>query len=90
MTTMTHWNYRIVHSLRPDGTESGEMDDVYEVHEVYYDRETILAWGETQAPFGESVDGLRRDLTYMLEALDKPVLERADLPGSHESQGGEA
>lgn len=82
---MTHWNYRVVHTLKPDGTPTVEHTDTYAVHEVYYEDGHICAWSDAAQPYGESPDQLRDDLMAMLKALDAPVLEREDLPTSDEA-----
>ena len=72
------WNYRVIH--RTDTTE-----EWYEIAEVYYDKRlgTITAYSSDPAiPAGDTLDELREDLSHMQAALDKPVIEWADLPGN--------
>lgn len=65
------WNYRIVKSADPDGTE------VWAVHEVYYDSEgKPEAWTERPShPLGETWNELHRDFTHYQEAFTKRALD---------------
>lgn len=87
---LSHWDYRIVHHTKPDG--AGGQADVYEVHEVYYSTDgTVSMWSEdAMKPYGESLDWLKNDLQWMTQALDKPVLERDDLPTASTSSETDA
>jgi hypothetical protein len=62
---------------------------IFQIHEVYYDgKGTIHAWTESPvSPFGETLDVLHRELDLFKAALDKPVLEANDLPGTVTSPG---
>lgn len=75
-SVMRSWNYRVI---------SRKLDDEHEygIHEVYYgEGGTIEAWSDSRIhPHGYTFEELRDDLTAMGEALDKPVLDAADLPG---------
>jgi len=64
------WNYRVLRRLI-EGT------DTFQIHEVYY-REDGGIHAFTEDPvegFGESLEELKRDLRWMLEACDKEVLD---------------
>lgn len=66
---MTTWNYRVMRN-----------GDLFAIHEVYYD-ENGKVEGYTQnpvCPSGESLEELKGDIEYYLEALNKPVLEYKD------------
>lgn len=70
------WNYRVIRHIDAEGNES------YMVHEVYYTPE-----GRPQmytvngvAPYGESLDELRKDVERFAAAVEKPVLTSADFP----------
>ena len=78
-----YWNYRVIRELFPVQTEDSEYEDVLTIHEVYYDAEdTPEMWSkDPMHAQADSVDGLRSDLTNMLKALDKPVLDVWELPG---------
>lgn len=72
------WNYRVV---------KRDFDDemTYAIHEVYYDDAGgISAWSANAiAPQGSDfLSDLAVDLDLMREALNKPVLDHADLPGA--------
>ncbi|MCP5537444.1 MAG: hypothetical protein H7A51_14575 [Akkermansiaceae bacterium] len=63
------WNHRVIRKLRGDRL-------YFEIHEVYYDADGKPdAWTEDAvAPFGESLDELRRDCQIQRLAFSKPVL----------------
>jgi hypothetical protein len=64
------WNYRVI-------VKNGR----YAIHEVYYDKEGE-PWTCTEDPVcpeAETLDALREDMEYYRLALERPVLEYADL-----------
>lgn len=63
------WNHRVIKR------ESGD-EYWYAIHEVYYDdnKQIETLTEEPVYPVGESIDDLRAELQWMLEALDNPVL----------------
>lgn len=64
-----YWNHRAMARVE------GEETNLY-IEEVYYDADgKLIGWTEKGAIYGESVDELRQTLNWMLEALDKPVLD---------------
>jgi hypothetical protein len=68
------WNYRVVREVADD-------EDVFTVREVFYDDDGKPEyWSDACSPQGETHDGLRADLGYMLMALEQPVVEMDDLP----------
>jgi hypothetical protein len=72
------WDYRV---LRRKEQAGGETSYWYAIHEVFYDADQDLphSWTENAIqPGGEDMDELEQDLTYMREALSKPVLEVDD------------
>ena len=49
------------------------------IHEVYYYKgEPSLYTENPVAPFGESVDEIKKDLEKMILSLDKPILTEKD------------
>lgn len=67
------WNHRVITRVE------GEETNLY-IEEVFYDADgTTIGWTETKGLYGESVDELRQTLAWMLESLDKPVLDEARL-----------
>lgn len=66
------WSYRVIRF------EDGQ----HLVHEVYYDDDDsiISASAEPIAPYGESVEEIRKDLSKMTEAASKPVIDASALP----------
>jgi hypothetical protein len=70
------WNYRLVHQV-----VNGE--DVYAIHEAYYDGEKPISITEESVnPQGETFEELKCDFVYYLKALELPVLEYADFDTS--------
>ena len=76
---MSSWNYRVIRKPTPD-TDSV----VYQIHEVYYREDgTIEGWtAEPVTPLGESVEELREDIRYFLQAFRRPVLEEKTASGT--------
>lgn len=70
---MSHWNYRVVHVI----DKAGES---YAIVEAHYDDDEKLSLYSYPEPSGSTLTELRNDLGLMLNALDKPVIEEADLP----------
>lgn len=68
---MSHWNHRVVKKFCP---EMGKH--FFEIHEAHYNDDGALCayTQEGVAPYGETVDELRKVLRWMLKSLDKPVL----------------
>lgn len=68
------WNYRVVKHTQI--SLMGEIEYSHEIHEAYYnDDGSIRAISKDPIPaHGESLEDLQQDLTWMLEALSKPVL----------------
>ena len=68
------WNYRIIQK---------NVDEFvsFEVHEVYYRPDgSIEGWSENPViPYGETPEELKKDLTKMLQAFEKPILTQQDL-----------
>ncbi len=72
---MSHWHYRVIRKHHP------ETDSVtYHVHEVYYQEDgSIDGWTqESVAPLGETVEELREDIRYFLQAFRCPILEEKE------------
>ena len=67
---MSYWNYRVVRKV-------SEGDSYFEVHEVYYtDDDRIEGWSvEPMSPSGNTFEELGKDLAYMTQALERPLLE---------------
>jgi len=68
------WNYRIIKEVVTGLGE--EPMDAYGIHEVYYgpDGEPETC-SEAVQPYGETLDELRSDLSRMMGAFEKPVLD---------------
>jgi len=68
------WNYRIIRSQDPDGSEC------FALHEVYYDGEgRPETYTERPCGFvGESPEAVRGALEMALAAFTEPVLTEAD------------
>lgn len=70
------WNYRVVQM----DYDSGES--VFTIAEVYYNEssEPMLHSAKPDFPFGYTLEELRQDIELFQRALDKPILNRKDLP----------
>lgn len=64
-----HWNHRVFKVKDGD-------DDYFQIREVYYEADgSIYACSsDSVGVCGESIEGLRETLNWMLRCLDKPVL----------------
>jgi len=63
------WNHRVMKHH-----DCGE--DWYGIHEVFYDENgEVDGWAESADVTGESLNDLRTALDWMLDCLDKPVLD---------------
>jgi hypothetical protein len=69
------WNYRIFKETDKLG------EDWFTVREVYYtESEEIEAYSAEPAnPGGVTVEELRSDIEHMLQALEKPILDRKEV-----------
>jgi len=77
------WNYRVIHSLAPSGTDpSKDLEPEYSIHEVYYDKAGMprLMSVNAIAPSGTDLAELKRDIKKYIKALKEPVLEDKDFP----------
>lgn len=71
------WNYRIIHSTKK--YTDGQIEDFYEVHEVYYNETGIYAWSkESVSPGGGDVDDLWDDIGEFIHAFHRPILQEKD------------
>jgi hypothetical protein len=74
-----HWNYRVIRRY-----ETG-LNDIeepyYSLCEVYYnDDDSIMGYIDSEAsPHGESLNYLKADILWMLDACEKPILDSRDL-----------
>lgn len=67
------WNHRVM------ARNEGEETNLY-ITEVYYDSDgSTIGWTKGKEVYGEDIDELRQTLTWMLEALDKPILDESVL-----------
>ncbi|MBI5103130.1 MAG: hypothetical protein HZB33_15045 [Nitrospirae bacterium] len=66
----SYWNYRVI-----------ENEEVFRIHEVYYNSKgEITGFSENPiTPLGETLDELRGDLEYYIQALGRPVLKIEDI-----------
>ena len=70
------WSYRIVNM-----DQDSEEEPSFEIREVYFDREGN-PYGHCAAEvFGGDLEEMDRVLAHMKEALDKPILNKADFTG---------
>lgn len=66
----SYWNYRVI-----------ESEEVFRIHEVYYNKKgEITAFSENPiTPLGDTLDELKGDLEYYLQALGRPVLKKEEI-----------
>lgn len=82
---MSHWNYRVLHSIYVHESDNYK-EHHYAIHEVYYNDNgdpkscTVNSVG----PSGETLEELKSDLENYTKALSQPVLEYDDI-GSKKS-----
>lgn len=74
---MSHWNYRV---FRHVDKCVGQDQEWFGIHECYYDDAgNPDGWTENEvAPYGETVEELKKVLEMMADALKKPILEYDD------------
>ena len=74
------WNYRVI-SHPSWNTWDKEGERIYKIHEVFSDETGIIGYSaEGCKPFGESKKDLMIDISYMVKAFEKPVLNVEDMP----------
>ncbi|HEY8561149.1 MAG TPA: hypothetical protein VIL74_12310 [Pyrinomonadaceae bacterium] len=63
---MSRWNFRVL-----------KKDDLFAIHSVYYDEDgEIVGWNRHPDPvIDEDLDYLKTQLTLMLEATEKEVID---------------
>ncbi len=67
---MTHWNYRVMKTVHPDGeTEFG-------FHEVHYEGGNVTKWTDKPvAVIGDTAEGMKDLASRLAEAAEKPALD---------------
>ena len=72
-----NWDYRVI-----------EHDGAFTIHEVHYnDKGAIISLSDDpMGPSGETLEELKADMEYFLQALDKPVLRKEEI-GFEEMEG---
>jgi hypothetical protein len=73
------WNHRVV---KRTFNEGGYTEDRYAIHEAYYD-ENGKVWGITEEPVephGETMDELKKDIDWMTQCLEHPILDYDQIP----------
>lgn len=67
------WNHRVF--------SDGLTPPSYVIREVFYEEGKVIGCTENPvSPYGESLDELREDLKWFLEATNSPVLTMEDIP----------
>lgn len=80
------WDYRVMGFTAFTSVPGVEPQEAFVIIEAYYDEHgQIVAWGDNVGALGDTPEDLRKDLAMMLEACDKPILNREDLPGSRDA-----
>ena len=76
------WNHRVLRTK----DEGGEW---FAIHEVYYNDEdgSVKAWtSQPVSPSGETLDVLKKELEMFTRALDKPVLDVAEIEAASKAR----
>ena len=86
------WNYRVIsHPSWDFNGDKGARE--YRIHEVFSAETGIIGYSANGCePFGESKKDLMIDISYMVKAFEKPVLNVEDMPTTKfgEQNGTEA
>jgi len=84
------WNYRVVRkNVYMGKTVSPEVQ--FGIHETYYDGDKPTAITTDQMrPYGETLEELKNDLSKMMIALEKPVLNWEDFKDKEVPEGVKA
>jgi hypothetical protein len=73
---MGTWNHRVV-----DMTEENDGEPLFELQEVFYNRDGVpVGHGDPSVMF-ETIEGLAKLLDRMKEALKQPILKPNDFKG---------
>ena len=70
------WNHRVV-----DMTAENDGDPLFELREVYYNRDGVPVGHGGPSVMSETKEGLKWVLEQMQAALDQPVLKPEDFKG---------
>ena len=71
---MENWNYRVVKRIW-NHKYLHEPMELFDICEVYYDENGDIDYITDSLITEESIDDLRKTLQWMLESLDKPVID---------------
>ena len=65
-----NWDYRVI-----------EHDGMFTIHEVYYnDKGDITSIShDPMGPSGDTLEELKGDMEYFLQALDMPILKKEEI-----------
>lgn len=74
-----NWNYRAVE-------QKYKEESWLEIKEVYYEENRPYAYADAGSPYGDNIKELKKVLTQMLEALEKPVLKDTDFGIGEENE----
>ena len=72
---MVRWNYRVVKRIW-NHKYLHEPMELFDICEVYYDENGDIDYMTDSLITEESIDDLRKTLQWMLESLDKPVIDK--------------
>ena len=71
---MANWNYRVVKRIW-NHKYLHEPMELFDICEVYYDENGDIDYMTEGLITEESIDDLRKTFQWMLESLDKPVID---------------
>jgi hypothetical protein len=74
-----NWDYRVI-----------EHDGAFTIHEVHYnDKGAVISISDDpMGPSGETLEELKSDMEFFLQALDRPMLRKEEI-GLEEMEEGE-
>jgi len=72
---MGNWNYRVVKRIR-NHKYLHEPQELFDICEVYYDDNGEIDYMTDAYITEHSIEDIRETLQWMLESLDKPVIDK--------------
>lgn len=73
-----YWNHRVISRVDGAGTDFEETN-LYVTEMYYHEDGSVIGWTEGKEVYGNDIAEIRQTLEWMLLALDKPILDEAQL-----------
>lgn len=73
-----YWNHRVISRVDGAGTDFEETN-LYMTEMYYHEDGSVIGWTEGKEVYGNDIAEIRQTLEWMLLALDKPILDEAQL-----------